>query len=191
MMNQFLSIIVIAVPYIIVFVLYWVLFSAALSTSNSMKQFGELLDQMNVCKLPSKSVEYFYNSISSAALEKHRDMFGIILLLSLNASKLILDFMHAKPAEHFFFGILAGAAGGILASLYPLRFMYNGLFEGMPYGSTPQNYSELSTTEEIELFWLHLHDSFTNAQRKYCIVRTTLVVLTVASFIYSIANEKG
>ena len=191
MMNQILSIIVIAVPYIIVFVLYWVLFSAALSTSNSVKQFGELLDQMNVCKLPSKSAEYFYNSISSAALEKHRDMFGIILLFSLSASETILDFMHAKPAEHFFFGILAGAAGGILASLYPLRFMYNGLFEGMPYGSTPQNYSELSTTEDIELFWLHLYDSFTNAQRKYCIVRTALVVLAVAGFLYSTANKIG
>ena len=190
-MTQILSIIVIAVPYIIVFVLYWVLFSAALSTSNSMKQFGELLDQMNVCKLPSKSAEYFYNSISSAALEKHRDMFGIILLFSLNASKPILDFMHAKPAEHFFFGILAGAAGGILASLYPLRFMYNGLFEGMPYGSTPQNYSELSATEDIELFWLHLYDSFTNAQRKYCIVRTVLVVLAVAGFLYSIAIKSS
>ena len=191
MMNQILSIIVIAVPYIIVFVLYWVLFSAALSTSNSMKQFGELLDQMNVCKLPSKSAEYFYNSISSAAPEKHRDMFGIILLFSLNASKPILDFMHAKPAEHFFFGILAGAAGGILASLYPLRFMYNGLFEGMPYGSTPQNYSELSATEDIELFWLHLYDSFTNAQRKYCIMRTVLVVLAVAGFLYSIAIKSN
>ena len=191
MMNQILSIIVIAVPYIVVFVLYWVLFSAARSASNSMKQFGELLDKINACKLPCKSTEYFYSSISSATLEKHRDGFGIILLLSLSASEPILDFMHAKPAEHFFFGILAGAAGGILASLYPLRFMYNGLFEGMPYGSTPQNYYELRATEDIELFWLHLYDSFTNAQRKYCIVRTALVVLTVASFLYSIANKIG
>jgi len=191
MMNQFLSIIVTAAPYIIVFVLYWVLFSAALSTSNSMKQFGELLDQMNICKLPSKSTEYFYNSINSATLEKHRDGFGILLLLSLSASKPILDFMHAKPAEHFFFGILAGVAGGILALFYPLKFVYNGLFEGMPYGSTPQNYSELNTTEDIELFWLHLYDSFADAQHKYCIVRTMLVVLTVVSFLYSIANKIG
>ena len=48
MMNQILSIIVIAVPYIVVFVLYWVLFSAARSASNSMKQFGELLDKLTL-----------------------------------------------------------------------------------------------------------------------------------------------
>ena len=60
MMNQILSIIVIAVPYIVVFVLYWVLFSAARSASNSMKQFGELLDKINACKIPCKSTEYFY-----------------------------------------------------------------------------------------------------------------------------------
>ena len=51
--------------------------------------------------------------------------------------------------------------------------------------------NQILSIEDIELFWLHLYDSFTNAQRKYCIVRTVLVVLAVAGFLYSIAIKSS
>ena len=49
MMNQILSIIVIAVPYIIVFVLYWVLFSAVPRASGGDKMLDDTVKNMRIC----------------------------------------------------------------------------------------------------------------------------------------------